>query len=352
MKLSHTLSQDFSGIDKKLIMPFAHKTIVISGATGFIGSLMTRFLLWANDTYSTSITVVAAIRNEKKLADIIPDYQSRSDLHVELVDFSQPADPLEVPFDFLIHTAAITTSALMTRYPVSIVDISLNGTRWALESCRMNSQARLLYLSSMEVYGSFSDGRLVTEDSLGSIDLNAVRSCYPESKRMCELLCTLYNSEFHTDAIIARLAQTFGAGILPGENRVFKQFAESAMNGNSIVLHTDGMSDGNYVYSADALRAMLILLHHGEKGEAYNVANEECHTTIRDMAYMVVDTFGTPGMKLIIEAQDASRFGYAAPTKMKLSSEKLRRLGWAPHKDLEASYRSLIQYMKEMSFEN
>ena len=113
MKLSHTLSQDFSGIDKKLIMPFAHKTIVISGATGFIGSLMTRFLLWANDTYSTSITVVAAIRNEKKLADIIPDYQSRSDLHVELVDFSQPADPLEVPFAFLIHTAAITTAALM-----------------------------------------------------------------------------------------------------------------------------------------------------------------------------------------------------------------------------------------------
>ena len=86
------------------------------------------------------------------------------------------------------------------------------------------------------------------------------------------------------------MAQTFGAGILPTENRVFAQFARSALKGEDIVLKTEGKSEGNYVYTIDAVKAILMLLYKGEAGQAYNVANESSHTTIRKMAELVSKT--------------------------------------------------------------
>lgn len=70
---------------------------------------------------------------------------------------------------------------------------------------------------------------------------------------------------------IARLAQTFGVGVLPTENRVFMQFARSVMNNQDIVLHTKGKSEGNYVYTFDAIAGILLLLTNGGLGEAYNI---------------------------------------------------------------------------------
>ena len=77
---------------------------------------------------------------------------------------------------------------------------------------------------------------------------------------MCENMCVAYGTQYEVPVKIARLAQTFGAGVLPGENRVFAQFARSAMKGSDIVLHTEGKSEGNYCYTADAVRALLTIL--------------------------------------------------------------------------------------------
>ncbi len=73
----------------------------------------------------------------------------------------------------------------------------------------------------MEVYGAFDESVEVTEKDLGYIDILNIRSNYPESKRLCENMCVAYNAEYDIPVKIARLAQTFGAGILPWENRVF-----------------------------------------------------------------------------------------------------------------------------------
>lgn len=345
MKQQDILIRDFQSINPELTKEFKNKTIVITGATGFIGSLLARYFLWANDEYKLNSHLILVVRSIDKLYLTIPNAVNNPAVSIHNADFSKPCHPITQPFDYLVHTAAVTTSALMVKRPISVMDISLNGTRWALESTRLNPKSRMLYLSSMEVYGSFTDGRTVVENDLGMINLSSPRSCYPESKRMCELMCTLYNTEFQTNTFVARLAQTFGAGILPEENRVFRQFADSAIADSPIILHTDGLSDGNYVYSSDALNAILTLLIRAEVGEAYNVANEKCHTTIRDMAQMVVDTFGKENMHLVIESQDASRFGYAAPTKMVLSSQKLRSLGWNPQKNLTKAYRLLIDFL-------
>ena len=145
---------------------------------------------------------------------------------------------------------------------------------------------------------------------------------------------------------IARLAQTFGAGILPGENRVFAQFARSAMNGEDIVLHTKGLSEGNYCYTRDAVLGLLTILLEGENGEAYNVANPDSHTTIADMAQMVCEKIGDGKIKVVFDIPESNTYGYAADTKMKLNSDKLQSLGWKPEIGLEEAYRRLIESMK------
>jgi nucleoside-diphosphate-sugar epimerase len=176
-----------------------------------------------------------------------------------------------------------------------------------------------------------------------------VRSGYPESKRLCECLCTSYAEQYGVGVTIARLAQTFGAGILPTENRVFAQFARSALAGENIVLKTRGLSEGNYVYGADAVAALLLLLTKGISGEAYNVCNEASHTTIREMAELVSQTLSRGKSKIVLELDEKGASGYAPDVRLFLSSEKLRSLGWVPTADLREAYRRLGEFLGEQN---
>lgn len=345
--INEALKADFESMGEDLLAVLRGKTLAVSGATGFVGSLLARLVVWANDSLGLGARLVLCLRDEAKLGSLMPGICGRGDVEVAHIDFVDPCEPLDCRFDYLVHTAAITASKVMVERPADVLGISLNGVRWALESARLHEGSKVVFLSSMEACGSFSGATDAHENTMGTIDMESVRSCYPEGKRVGELMCLAYASQYGVGAVAGRLAQTFGAGVLPGESRVFKQFAESAMACEPIVLHTDGLSEGNYVYSTDALEAILVLLERGEAGQTYNIANEVCHTTIRGMAEMVASEFGGEGCEVVIEGQDSSKFGYAAPTRMTLRSDKLRGLGWEPRVGLVEAYGRLIGFLRE-----
>lgn len=340
------LKKDFYTIlhNSSIIMKkFKGASILITGATGLIGSLLVRFFLFANEVNSLDITVYALVRNKRKAERIFKDYDCSHMAYV-LCDLEKDGIKLFKHVDFIVHAASVTQSKVMITKPVDVIKIAVNGTEKILDLAKKND-ASVVYLSSMEVYGQPNISKKVNESDLGKIDLNDPRSCYPEGKRMCECMCTAYKHQYHLNVKVARLAQTFGAGILPNENRVFAQFAKSIISGKNIVLHTEGKSEGNYVYTADAIKAILLLLVKGKSGEAYNVVNEASHTTIKKMAQTVIDNFGDGKQRVIIDIPKEN-MGYAPDVHMKLSGEKLKKLGWLPKVGLVEAYRRMLTEMK------
>lgn len=337
------LKEDLAFIADKVFKQgtFNHSTVLVTGATGLVGSLIVKSMLYANQTLNSQITVLASVRNLEKAKDVFADF---SDDNLKFV-----TDSLLLPLhfeqavDFIVHTASITASKEMIENPTGVLLTAFESTKNLLEYVKTHPSCKMVYISSMEYYGQVTDDYTnVTEDKLGYIDLSKPRSCYPESKRVCEALCNAYAAQFNLDVCSARLAQTFGAGVPFSDNRVFAQFAKSAVNKTDIILHTTGQSEGNYCYTADAVYGIFVLLQKGEKGQSYNVAYN--HSTILNMAKMVADKIGNNQIKAKVHIpENLSSLGYAPDVKLKLNSDKLKALGWQPEKDLENMFKRMIR---------
>lgn len=323
------------------------KDIVVTGATGLIGSLLVKSLLFCNKKYKLNLKVIAAVRNVEKAQQIYSDFLDDK-LVLYKWDIKNDIFNYNGNVDYIIHTAAVTKSKEMLERPVDNIKISMLGTMQILDYAIANAVKKMIYISSMEMYGTFENlTGTVTEEQLGYIDIKSARSCYPEGKRMCECLCNAYWHQYHLPVNCMRLAQTFGAGTLQGENRVFAQFARSVIEKKDIVLHTAGGSEGNYVYSRDAITAILTALLKGKEGEAYNVANMSNHMTVVEMAHLVAEKVAHGKIKVVFDIPENNVYGYAPETKLFLNSNKLCDLGWTPEIGLEEAYNIYIAYLKE-----
>jgi nucleoside-diphosphate-sugar epimerase len=325
---------------------FANSCIAVTGATGYVGSMLVRALLHTEDKYGLGIKVIGLVRSVDKAQNILGELCSHPALAIEEVDLIGTNIPQIKAADYVIHTAAVTASKMMVECPVDTIESSLLSTRNILEAAVGGGKLRsLVYISSMELYGVFAGGNSdVHEDELGYLDISKIRSDYPECKRMCEMMCLAYSKQYGINAMSARLAQTFGTGLLPTENRVFAQFARSVINRTDIVLHTSGASEGNYCYVSDALLGIIYILLLGSSGEAYNVSNPRAHISIKAMAEMCADELASGKIKVVMDIPESdTAHGYAPETHLKLNSDKLQALGWKPTVDLKEAYERMIQ---------
>ena len=320
--------------------------IVVTGATGLIGGMLVRALMYADELHKLELKVVAVVRSrEKAMSQLKPFVDAGLELAVQ--DIQEPIR-IEGPVDYVIHGAGVTASKDFVDHPVETILTALEGTRNLLEFARTKQVKSMVYLSSMEAYGVVEDSHyIVHEKDYGYIDPLEVRSSYSESKRMAEGLCGAYAHEYQVPVKTARLAQTFGAGIPKNENRVFAQFARSILRGEDIVLHTDGSKAHCYCYTTDAVLGLLTILLQGENGEAYNVSNEATYGTIRQMAEMLIENYPESGSKLVFDIpEDANKFGYAPTSRMLICAEKLNELGGWAEVSLPEMFGRLLQSMK------
>lgn len=316
---------------------FRGKSVLITGGTGLIGSTLVKCLSALHD----SVRITIPVRNKKKVKQIYGDIENR--LEIVECDLTEWGKTLDCHFDYVVHCASPTVGDYMVKYPVETFCFAYDSTRALLDYCNRTDVKSMVFVSSLEYYGQILRDKIITEDVQGYIDSVSSRSSYPLGKRAAEYLCVAYAAEYNTPVKIARLTQTFGAGVSKDDNRVFAQFARSIINGMDIVMHTTGESAKPYCYITDAIAAILYILLKGNNGEAYNVANEKTYISIREMAYFLRDTFN-PHIDVIVNQTE--NHGYAPETKLRLDTQKIENLGWKPKYMLKEMFERLIAYLK------
>lgn len=328
-------------------------TIFITGATGLIGSQIVKALVCCNRLKGANIKIIALARNDQKVQALFGNLLNHKNLKIVYGDVLSPFT-IDENIDYIIHGASITASKEFVIYPVETIKTTLEGTRNILELGKEKKIKGLVYLSSLEVYGVINSMlQNVSENDYGYIDVLDTRSSYPESKRMAECMCVSYAKQYNMPIKIARLTQTFGAGVEYEDNRVFAQFARSVIEEKDIILHTLGDTVRNYCYIKDAIIALFFILIKGKKGEAYNVANRETAISIKDMAQMIIEEFSDSKIKVRFEMEkDTSKFGYNPTTKINLDTDKIEALGWKPSVDLIEMYSRMIKSMLNIKESN
>ena len=155
-------------------------------------------------------------------------------------------------------------------------------------------------------------------------------------------MCCAYVSQYSVPAKIVRLTQTFGPGVEYNDGRVFAEFARCAKENRNIILLTQGLTERSYLYTADAIAAIMKVLLCGENGEAYTAANPETYCSIYQMALNFAQE---NHIDVVIEEQNANKLGYADTLYMKLNTEKIENLGWHPSVGLMDMFRRMMEAM-------
>lgn len=311
----------------------------ITGATGLIGSLIVKSFIWRNINKNANIKMLLLVRNKKNAIDMFG-----CDNNIEYIESSIENLKYNINVDYIIHGASPTKSKFFTQNPVETLDISILGTKNMLEIAKNNSVKSMVYLSSMEMYGTMK-AQNVTEEKIGEIEILNTRSSYSEGKRIAELYCYSYFSEYNVPVKMCRLAQTFGPGISKNETRVFKYFADCIINKRDIILKSTGETIINYSYTTDTILGILCILINGKDGESYNIVGEKTNMTILESAEWLLKEFENKNNRIICECNQKNDF--APDNKMILSNQKIKTLGWKSKISLKEGYKRLIKYIKE-----
>lgn len=320
------MSYFFDSQDKEslLNLPFLgslkNKNILVTGANGLIGSTLIDGLMIID-----GVTIIALSRNREKTQKRFANYLNSSRFSLLIQDVCDPIIWQE-DIHYIIHAASPSHPIAYSQSPVDVIKANLLGTLNALKLAH-EKKARLLYVSSGEVYGesSLEDGGM-DENYLGLLNFLDIRSCYPESKRASENLCICYKEQYGVDIVIARPGHIYGAGITEDNSRADAQFLRNVINNKNIVLKSAGEQKRSYCYITDCVSALLYILLLGKNGEAYNIANKNSIVTIKEYAQTLAE-LGNVSVLFDLPSFTEKR-GYSKNPDAVLNAAKLEELGW------------------------
>ena len=320
------------------------RSIMISGATGLIGSFLADVLMKKNED-GLNVKVYALGRNEDKFSGRFSKYQDNSNLIYVKYDVNEPLEMDVESVDYILHLASNTHPLMYSTDPIGTITTNIIGLKNLLDFAVAHNTKRFAFASSNEMYGeNRGDVELFDEDYCGYINCNTLRAGYPESKRCGEALCQAYKAQKGLDVVIPRVTRSYGPTMSMSDTKALSQFIKKGLAGENIVLKSEGTQIYSYTYAADAVSGLLTVLLKGENGEAYNIADPSGDVMLKDIAGFIADHVGT---QVVFELPDAvEAAGYSKATKALLDGSKLRKLGWAPRYDIHEGIIRTLEILR------
>ena len=298
--------------------------VLVTGGCGFIGSHFVKRLVAQGDdvvvldklTYSGNLANLDGIRHEFVQGDI--------------------ADPVTVvgageSCDAAVNFAAETHVDRSILEAGDFVRTDVLGTHVLVEWAR-TSGARLVHVSTDEVYGDVAEGASSEDDPL------APSSPYAASKAGGDLLVLAYVRTHGIDALITRGSNTYGANQYP--EKLIPLMVTNALDGEPLPVYGDGTQRRDWLHVADHCAAIDLALREGRGGEVYNVGTGEERENIDVVRRIVELTEADPA--LIRHVDD--RLGH--DRRYALDCTRLRALGWQPERDFGTSLAETVEWYR------
>lgn len=307
--------------------------VLVAGGAGFIGSHLCDRLL----AEGHSVTVVDNLITGN--ADNVDHLADNPGFRLIRHDVSEPLPSIAV--DAIFHLASPASPPGYLEYPLKTALANSQGTHHLLELARQCG-ARFLMASTSEIYGEPLK-HPQTEDYWGNVNPVGMRSCYDESKRFGEMLTMVYLREYHLDARIIRIFNTYGPRSDPKDGRVVPNFVTQALTGAPITVYDSGTRTRSFCYVSDLVDGIMrAMFCEGTTGSIVNLGNPDEHS-IREFAELIKRLTATQSPIVYrpnISEDDPSR------RRPDITRAK-QLLGWQPNVDLATGLGFTISWFRE-----
>jgi nucleoside-diphosphate-sugar epimerase len=324
-----------------------NKTILISGASGFLPSYMVETLLYLNEKMNFDIKVVGLVRNLKKAEERFAYYRDSKNMKLIFQDVCEEIK-INEDIDYIIHAASLATPKLFRQDPVGTILPNVMGTTNLLKLAVEKKVKTFLYFSTTGVYGHVDESCYpIKEDCFGSLNPADLASCYIESKRMGENMCIAWMHQYGVPVKIVRPAIIYGPGLKLDDGRSFADFISNIVNNQDIVLYSEGKVIRNFCYLADATLGFFIVMLKGKFGQAYNVATDH-EISIIDLAKRLAEkVFPERRLKIVMKTDNSKNYLRIDFPRTTVDITKVKALGWRLSFPIEEGFKRTVKSIEE-----
>lgn len=320
------------------------KTVLISGANGYVPAYFVHTFLRLNDLYHAGMKVYALCRNQKRAEERFADYLGRDDLKLVIQDV---CDEIKITETVHVYIHAACPAGIHSRYenPVNTFLSNVKGCENMLTSAIQNPCEFFLFLSSVDIYGKLENSERLREEDCGYLDSMGIRNIYSNSKRAAESLCAAYKEKYDLPINVVRPFQIVGPGPELNDGRLHIDFISQIKKGNQIVLKSDGTAIRSFMYITDAIIAMLTVLLKGQAGEAYNIVDETGECSVKELAEIMASNTTEKEVEVVFDYQQRQNIEVVSALSVVTGdSSKLRQLGFVPSVSLKDGTKRMMLY--------
>jgi nucleoside-diphosphate-sugar epimerase len=307
---------------------------VVAGGAGFVGSHLCRRLV---DEGHEVACVDNLLTGRRENVEALVGRRGFVFVEADVTAFERAALPAESP-DVILHLASPASPVDYDRLPLETLAVNSAGT-WRLLELAAATGARLVYVSTSEVYGN----PLVhpqPESYWGNVDPIGPRACYDEGKRFGEALVTSFRRVHGVWAAIVRVFNTYGPSMRLDDGRVVPEFLAAALAGRPLPIQGDGTQTRSYMYVSDLVEGLLrVATDEDLDGLVLNIGNPH-EITVRELAERLLAIMGSSvGTEPVPGRPGDPQRRCPDITQMR------ERYGWEPIVTLDDGLRQTVRWL-------